>query len=91
MSGHAMPWNHDLSGQEKEDLADARKDRAENRALRDRTESERKDKQRKLRKEQLASMRARYSVGGGSSKGNSGSNDSSLSDASDLFSRISGR
>lgn len=95
MTGHAVKsvlGIDDPSGQEKEDRALLRKDRKEARELRDKTKIEKADAKKKLNKERLAALRARFSVsGGGVSKRIASNDDQGLSDAGDLFSRITGR
>lgn len=90
MTGHAMPWNRDLSGQQKEDLKDARELTAKQKKLADKQERMMEQQRKKLNKQQISMLRSRYGASGGGGSTASGAPQSMSDSAGSLFSRITG-
>lgn len=93
MTGHAMPWNREPSGQQKEDAKAARELTQKQTELQARQERELKQRRKALQTQQIAMLRSRFSVaGGGAGRGVPGDTPQSMSDtSSSLFGRITGR
>ncbi len=93
MTGHAMPWNKDPSGQQKEDMRNARDLQKKQKDLLDQQDREMSQRKKKLNSQQIAMLRSRFGVSGGAnSLMDGGSAPQSMSDsAGSLFSRITGR
>lgn len=95
MTGHAMPWNKDPSGQQKEDARNARDLQKKQKDLLDQQDREMSQRKKKLNAQQIAMLRSRFGVAGASSpSGGAGGGDGlqSMSDtSSSLFARITGR
>lgn len=87
MTGHAMPWNKDLSGQQKEDLANERALQQKQNELADRQEAQMAAQKQKLNEQQVAMIRARY----GTSSSNGGTVTPPVDTPGSLFSMITGR
>ncbi len=96
MSGHAMPWNKDLSGQQKEDMKTARDLTKKQLEMTKQQEREMEQRRRKLNAQQIAMLRSRFgaSGGGGSNStmpsASAGNVQPSLDSAGSLFARITG-
>lgn len=96
MSGHAMPWNKDPSGQQKEDAANARDLQRKSLEFQKQQEREMEQRRKKLNAQQIAMLRSRFGVSGGggaSSAAAAGAEGlQTMSDtASSLFARITGK
>lgn len=89
MTGHAMPWNKDKSGQQKEDEANARELTKKQTELQKQQETEIAQQRKKLNAQQIGMLRSRFGVSGGG--GASGNLQQSTDTASSLFARITGR
>ncbi len=87
MTGHAMPWNKDLSGQQKTDLAAERALQQKQNELADKQEAQMNAQKQKLNEQQIAMLRARY----GTSSSNGGTVNPPTDSPSSLFSMITGR
>ncbi len=94
MTGHAMPWNKEPSGQQKEDARNARQLQKDQQDLLAQQKREMEQRKKKLNAQQIAMLRSRFGVSGGSS-GGGGTGDTGLQSMSDtsssLFARITGR
>jgi hypothetical protein len=98
MTGHAMPWNKEPSGQQKEDAANQRALMKKQKDLADQQEREINERRKKLTAQQISMLRSRFGVSGGvaansaSSAGGGGDTLQGMSDsAGSLFARITGR
>ena len=98
MSGHAMPWNKEPSGQEKEDMREARTLQKEQKELLARQKREAEERTKKLNLQQIGMLRSRFGVGGGVSTPSTTAGAAGalplqgMSDtAGSLYSRITGR
>jgi len=93
MTGHALPWNKDPSGQQKEDTRNARDLQKKQTELLSQQERELSQRKKKLNAQQIAMLRSRFGVSGGTPSGDGASSGvQSMSDtAGSLFSRITGR
>lgn len=88
MTGHAMPWNHDPSGQEKEDAQRARDLAKKQQELLNQQEQQMTTQKKKLNTQQIGMLRARFGVSGAATNS---SPQTPLDSAGSLFSRITGR
>lgn len=94
MTGHAMPWNKEPSGQQKEDARNARQLQKDQQDLLAQQKREMEQRKKKLNAQQIAMLRSRFGVAGSTGGGGGGGGDGlqSMSDtSSSLFARITGR
>jgi hypothetical protein len=92
MTGHAMPWNKEPSGQQKADAKAARELVDKQTKLEARQEAEMKTRRKKLQAQQIAMLRSRFGASGGGGTPSTGEAPQGMSDtASSLFARITGR
>ncbi len=101
MTGHAMPWNKDLSGQQKEDQKNARELQKDQLDLEKQQKREIEQRRKKLNVQQISMLRARFGVSGGggnvmggaagAAQGASTGMQTMQDTASSLFARITGR
>lgn len=93
MTGHAMPWNKDLSGQQKEDLKKARELQKDQSTLLAQQKQEMEQRRKKLNAQQIAMLRSRFGASGGTSgaANDTGAPQGMSDTASSLFARITGR
>jgi hypothetical protein len=98
MTGHAMPWNKEPSGQQKEDAKNARELQKKQKDLADQQEREINERRKKLTAQQISMLRSRFGVSGGVSSSASATSSGGPSDtlqtpsdtAGSLFARITG-
>lgn len=91
MTGHAMPWNKEPSGQQKEDSKNARQLAKDQSDLMAQQKREMEQRRRKLNTQQVAMLRSRFGVSGGSDPGSANNSLQSMSDtSSSLFARLTG-
>lgn len=100
MTGHAMPWNKDPSGQQKEDAKNARELQKDQLDLERQQKREIEQRRKKLNTQQISMLRARFGVSGGGSvmggaagaaQGASTGLQTMQDSAGSLFARITGR
>lgn len=94
MTGHAMPWNKEPSGQQKKDAKDARELRKKQEDLLKQQEAEISQRKKSLNRQQTAFLRSRFGGSGGSGASDTtsgGMSSGNTSTAGDLFTAITGR
>ena len=92
MTGHALPWNKEPSGQQKADAKAQRELVDKQTKLEARQESELKTRRKKLQTQQIAMLRSRFGASGGGTASAAAESPQGMSDtASSLFARITGR
>jgi hypothetical protein len=87
-----MPWNKDPSGQQKEDMQNARDFQKKQLEYQKQQEREMDQRRKKLNAQQIGMLRSRFGASGGGGGGGGTSNTlQGMSDsAGSLFSRITG-
>lgn len=93
MTGHAMPWNKEPSGQQKEDMKNARDFQKKQLDYQKQQEREMEQRRKKLNAQQIGMLRSRFGAsGGGAGSANiTGGGMQGMQDsAGSLFSRITG-
>lgn len=92
MTGHALPWNKDPSGQQKEDARNARTLQKKQNDLLAQQDRELSQQKKKLNAQQIAMLRSRFGASGGGLTGTGSTGiQTPVDTAGSLFSRITGR
>jgi TRAP-type C4-dicarboxylate transport system substrate-binding protein len=92
MTGHALPWNREPSGQQKADAKAARELTDKQNKLATRQEAELKQRKKRLNAQQITLLRSRFGAAASSASAAGGEAVQGMSDtASSLFARITGR
>lgn len=91
MTGHAMPWNNEPSGQMKEDMAEARALTKKQKTLAEQQEREMANRRKKLNRQQISMLRSRFGAAGGGGRSGTSDTPQGMSDSTgSLFERITG-